>query len=268
MAGMAVDGLVSGLDTTSLITQLLQAEAAPQAALKTRLSVTQAKAAAYRSVNSKFAAIQAAASALVTAGVTTTKTAKSTDDKAATASATTSATAGSSVTFAVTALAKAQTLRSTTEWATVDTDVRSQQPAWPIEIRKADGTVVGSVNLPPAPPESTLADAVRAINTANLGLKATAVQIGGKYRLQLTSDTTGTASSFVIKSATESGAAIGSGFTEIVPAQDATLDMGGMHVATSPTNTFPDLMSGVSVTVAKADPGAQITVSVGRPLSS
>ena len=48
MAGMSVDGLISGLDTTSLISQLVQAEAAPQTQLRTKLSTANAAAAAYR----------------------------------------------------------------------------------------------------------------------------------------------------------------------------------------------------------------------------
>ena len=58
---MSVDGLVSGMDTTSLITQLIQAEAGPQTALKSRLSTTQLAASAYRTVNTTFAAVRAAA---------------------------------------------------------------------------------------------------------------------------------------------------------------------------------------------------------------
>ena len=52
---MSVDGLISGMDTTTLISQLMQAEAGPQTALKTRLSTSQTAASAYRTVNSGFA---------------------------------------------------------------------------------------------------------------------------------------------------------------------------------------------------------------------
>ncbi len=38
---MSVDGLISGMDTTALISQLIQAEAGQQTALKTRLKATE-----------------------------------------------------------------------------------------------------------------------------------------------------------------------------------------------------------------------------------
>ena len=58
---MSVDGLVSGMDTTSIISQLMSVEAGPQNALKTKLSATQTNASAYRTVNTTFLAITAAA---------------------------------------------------------------------------------------------------------------------------------------------------------------------------------------------------------------
>jgi flagellar hook-associated protein 2 len=65
MAGMSVDGLVSGLDTTSLISQLLQVEAAPQQALKSKVVAQQRVVAAYQAVNARFVALQTAAEALI-----------------------------------------------------------------------------------------------------------------------------------------------------------------------------------------------------------
>ncbi len=256
---MSVGGLVSGLDIGTLISQLVQAEGAPQAALKTRLSVANASAAAYRSINTKFDAIRTAAEALTTAGSASARMAKS-SDASVTASAGSTAAEGSAITFTVQNLASAQTVRSNTEWASTTTDVRTQEPGWPIEIRTAAGAVVGFVDVPAG---ATLADAVAAINAKDLGVKATAVQIGGKYRLQISGEKTGAAESYVIKSANETDATAGSGFTEIVAAQDATLDMGGGQLSTSTTNTFAELMTEVSVTVSKADPLASVTVSVG-----
>src|SRR3712207_9094419 len=99
---MSVDGLVSGLDTTSLISQLVQAEAAPQAQLKTKLSTTTASATAYRAVNTRFDAVRTAAEAL-------TKPESWSAVKATSSASTVTATAGTaalpgSVTFAVTQL--------------------------------------------------------------------------------------------------------------------------------------------------------------------
>jgi flagellar capping protein FliD len=62
---MSVDGLISGMDTTTLISKLLEAEAGPQLALKKKLSASQTAASAYRTVNTTFAAVRAAAEAVL-----------------------------------------------------------------------------------------------------------------------------------------------------------------------------------------------------------
>ena len=90
MVTLGVDGLVSGLDTTSIITNLMKVEAKPQDLLKTQLSATQAKAAAYRAVNTRFDAIRTAAEALTASSLQAAKTATS-STTSVTASATSTA---------------------------------------------------------------------------------------------------------------------------------------------------------------------------------
>src|SRR5829696_1436853 len=249
---MSVDGLVSGMDTTSLISQLIQAEAGPQTALKTRLSASEMAASAYRTVNTTFAAVRAAAEALSTTAVTAAR-------NATTASAGASAIAGSSLTFSVTSLASTHSVISTSEWASTAADVTTQQPAWPIDILDANGASLGTVSIAAG---ATLADAVKAINDADLGVKAAAVKMGdGRYRLQVTSETPGAAGVITVKSATEDAITAGSGFVQTSPGTDATIDLGGGLTATSSSNTFADLLSGVSVTVSKIDP-TPVTLTV------
>ena len=70
MVSLSVDGLVSGLDTTSLVSQLVAAEALPQTRLKTQMSTAQAAAGAYRAVNTKIDAVRTDLERLfVTAGL-------------------------------------------------------------------------------------------------------------------------------------------------------------------------------------------------------
>ncbi|UOY03911.1 flagellar filament capping protein FliD [Blastococcus sp. PRF04-17] len=256
---MSVDGLISGMDTTSLINQLLKAEAGTQTSLKTRLSATQLAASAYRTVNTTIAAVRAAAEALTTTAVTAGRKA-TTDSSAVTASATTSAAAGTALTFTPSALAATHTVLSNSQWTTTTGSVRDQEPAWPIQIRKADGTtVVGTIDVPPS---ASLADAVTAINATDFGVKATIVSLSPtEHRLQLVSTASGEAGRFIVKSATESEEAAGSGFTALRTGADATLDFGNGVQARSASNTFADLMPGVSVTISKVD-GSAVTVSV------
>src|SRR3954471_16724189 len=100
---MSVDGLVSGMDTTSIISQLMATEAAPQNALKTKLTATQSTASAYRTVNTTFLAITAAGDAALKPDLWATTKATSSGSNAA-ASASTGALTGS-LTFTVEKLA-------------------------------------------------------------------------------------------------------------------------------------------------------------------
>lgn len=257
----AVDGLVSGMDTTTLISQLLKAEAAPQQALKNRLSAAQLAASAYRTVNSGFAAVRSAAEALTTAGVTAARkaTASSTN---VTATATASATPGAKVSFTVGQLASTQSQVSNGTWNSSTVLVTSQTtPSWPIEIRSADGaTIKGSVAVDG---DDTLADAAAKINDAKLGVTASVIRTGtSEYRLQVTSTTSGADGTFSVWSNGETEINGGTSFFQTAPGQNATLDLGGGLTASSATNTFADLLPGVSVTVSKSDPATWVNLVV------
>ncbi|MCU1545247.1 MAG: flagellar hook-associated protein, partial [Homoserinimonas sp.] len=63
MAGLAVDGLVSGMDTTALINSLMQLEAIPQTLLKKKASTTQIMITALQGLNTKVAALATLATA-------------------------------------------------------------------------------------------------------------------------------------------------------------------------------------------------------------
>src|SRR3954469_24936624 len=104
---MSVDGLVAGMDPPAIITQLLQAEANPQVLLKQKLSAAQTEASAYRTVNTTFAAVRAAAEALTAGALSAARTASS-SAKSVTASASASAPDGAAVSFTVTQLAVTQ----------------------------------------------------------------------------------------------------------------------------------------------------------------
>lgn len=265
-------GLISGMDTGSLITQLIQAEAAPQTALKARLKRTELAESAYRTVNTTFAAVRAAAEALTLSSLTAARNASSTSSDV-TASAAASAVNGSSVTFTVTSLAARQVSVSNGEWATLDTPVRTDangdglEPAWPLEVRNTDGTVRGTIDVAAG---ATLGEAITAINDAKLGVRAAALKLSnGTYRLQLTATETGSANGFVIRTNTESDGAgnVGTSFLTSASARDATLDLGGGLVASSATNTFADLIAGVSVTVSKVDFATPVSVTVAQDVA-
>ncbi|MGY1695235.1 MULTISPECIES: flagellar filament capping protein FliD [unclassified Geodermatophilus] len=249
---MSVDGLVSGLDTTSLISQLVQAEAAPQAQLKTKLSVTNASATAYRTINTRFDAVRTAAEAL-------TKPEAWSAARATSSSSTVTATTGTApqtgtVTFAVTQLATAHSVRSTATWSTTTADFGATS----ISVA-AGGTTTAVALDTDGNGTATLAEAAAAINKKpELGLTATVLQTGpGEYRLQVTTKSSGAAGSFSLSG--------GPAFVDLTKGQNAVLHIGGAtdgFDVTSTTNTFTDLIPGTSITVSKADKDAAVTVDV------
>jgi flagellar capping protein FliD len=255
---MSVDGLVSGMDTTTLISQLLQAEAAPKNALITKLAEAKNAASAYRTLNTTFAAVRAAAETVVKADSwSATKATSSAASVAVTADAT--ATPGS-LSFTVLKTAKAHSVLNQNTpgtWTSADSAYGSSS----ITVLDAAGVAKSPViTIADANSDGTLSlkEAAAAINAdTNHGLTASVVQLSStEFALQVTSRTTGLASEFGLS---------GSGtYTEPTVAQDAQIKVGDSaeaYTVTSSTNTFANLMPGATITVSKEEPSA-VTVTV------
>jgi flagellar hook-associated protein 2 len=252
MAGMSVStGLISGMDTASLISQLMQVEANPQTLLRTRLTETKADAAAYRDVNTKFDALRSAADALTQ--VATWAAAKAGSSSASvTATASSTATPGS-LTFTVGQLAAPHSVLSAQTWQTAATPFGTGSPL----LLTPQG---GSAKQIPLKAGATLADAVVAINGANAGVTAMAVSTTTGYRLQVTSTTSGAASTFSL--APTGGSS--SDFPTLTAGANATITVGDPattgFIATSSSNNFTELMPGSTVSVSQT--GGPVTVTV------
>jgi flagellar hook-associated protein 2 len=258
VANSSISGLVSGLDTATLIDQLMQLEAVPQNRLKTQQSAEKSVLAALRALNTDTALLASKAATL--AKPATWQTLKATvtgTGVTATASAAASAT---SFTFTIDRLAATHQLGFTNGAAL--TDVVVSGPS--VTITGSDG-VAHSVTTG----GGTLNELVAAINgsTSTTGVKASAVKVAdGSYRLLAESATTGAASSFTLTNADGSallgGAAVRAG-------ADAQISLGLGITATSTTNTFADLVPGVTVTLgATATVGSTATVAVAQDTSS
>lgn len=265
MVSLSVDGLISGLDTTTLVSQLVAAEALPQTRLKTQMSAAQAAADAYRAVNTKVDAVRTAAAALSADGLAAARTASS-SATSVTASATSTAVPGSRLSFTVASLASTASFISATTWASTGTAVRTPtapdgtalDSPWPLTITRPGGGTPTTVE-PPA--GATLAQTVSYINgLKDLGVRATAVNTADGYRLQLTSASSGEAGDFFV----DPGA--GADFTQVSIAKNAVLDLGSSIKLSSSTNTFAEVMTGVSVTVTEQ--GAAGVVEVAEDAKS
>jgi flagellar hook-associated protein 2 len=251
-------GLTSGIDYSTMITQLMQIEAQPQQLLQTKLGTVQGQASALRSVNTAFATLGSAAQALTTAAAWN-------PAKATSSSSTVSATASpgalaGSLTFSVDKLSSAHSIASTTTW-TNTSDAFGLGST--LTFKNLDGTsTFGKVDLTDTDNNGTvsLAEAASQINKSNLGYTATAVNTGSGYQLQVTSTATGLAKSFQITSDTQDATA----YNVVSAGQDAQITIGdgaGKIVATSATNTFTGVMDGTTFTVSQT--GVSTTLKVG-----
>ncbi len=260
MAGMSMSvGLISGMDTASLISQLMQVEANPQTLLKNKLVATNSDAAGYRAVNLRFDSLRTAAAALSTDAPWTAS--KATSSNGTVTAAAGSAATAASLTFTVKNLASTHSMRSAEltappgKTAAADTDFGATS----IDVTVGGTTTTIALDTD-ASGTATLTEAAAAINKkTELGLTASVVQVGeGRYRMQLTTKTSGAAGVFSIPTGTPA-------FADLTTGADATLTIGagaGAYDVTSATNTFTGLLPDTTITVTKALETA--TVGVAR----
>jgi len=257
----AVDGLVSGLSTSSLINQLMTVEAAPQTRLKSKATTAQTAVDAYQSVNTKVAAMKAAGDDL---GQLSTwrgiKATSSSSSVTATAVKGTNTATGTTQ-FDVKSIAKNQiTTAKVPAAGNIMSGAMLTIDVGPLADPDPDKHT--STNLTVT--DKTAAGVAAAINAANLGVKAMVITTGGGENvLQLSGAKTGTDHAFTITGLDQ--LSNGAPMTEVATAADARLEIGGGdadanldgfadgYVVTSSTNTFTNLMPGVTLTVSKEE---------------
>jgi flagellar hook-associated protein 2 len=266
---MGIDGLVSGLDTTSLIDSLIAAESGSQKLLSTKVTKTQSLVTDLQGLNSALSTLTANAAGSSTVdkllGVTASSSASSVSVTAAATS-----TPGS-LTFRVDRLAQAQV------------SVTAAMTAW------TGGSTLTLVNAAGTKTEiavgASLQDLAANINAAGTGVTATLVASGidsgtgdPKFRLQLAS-ASGAAGAFSLSDGTSADVTAGTapdvlaavGAATVSTAQDAAVTLwAGSSAAqeiTSAKNTFTDLLPGVNVTVSAVE-ASPVTLTISRNTTS
>lgn len=249
MAGIAsVSGLVSGLDTASLITQLMQVESQTQTNLKGKLSTAQSTLSSLQDLNSTFSSLATSAGDLAkTSAWNPVTVSSSSTDVVATAGA---AAVTGSLTFTVGAVARAHQISFTSTAAMTDTVATGTT----VKLGFADGTtrdlVVG---------DGSLGSVIGALNASGTGVKASTVRLDdGSYRLLVTSAATGAATAFTLTNA--DGSDLLGGAAVVATGQDAAITIGSdtLHSA---TNTFTGAANGLTITLkSTAAAGSSVTL--------
>lgn len=275
--GIGVGGLMSGLDTNSIITQMMQLERRPILLLQQKEAGIQARISALGSLKSGLAGLQTATKALKsTSGYGSMQTTSGNSTVLA-ATASSSAVAGK-YQVEVASLAKAQQVRSSA-FAASDTEVGTGT----LTITVGSGT---PVNITIDDSNKTLAGIAGAINAADAGVTAGVIYDGSNYYLTLASEETGAANTIslsiddadlvnndvnglsrLIYIDEDPPTSPTIGMVETQAAANAALSINGITVERS-GNTISDLIEGVTITLKQADAGNPFELVVARDSST
>ncbi|WP_028657265.1 flagellar filament capping protein FliD [Nocardioides sp. J54] len=249
MAGTSsIGGLASGLDTAGIINQLMTLEAMSQSKLKTQVATEQGKVSALQKLNTSLQSLVTAAGDLGTKGTVWSTLRTTSSNPGVTVTATTSATPGG---FDVTVTQTALTHRL----SFTDAHAKGDQvtgTGTSVLLKRA-----GEPDLQVDTANGTLQELATAINAADAGVRATLVRTGtsggvDQYRLMVESTTSGADQAFEL---TDLGGSPLLGGATVRAGQDAVVEVGGI-TATSRTNTFTDVVPGVTITLAAGATGA------------
>ena len=254
MSSVSFSGLATGLDTGSIISQLVELKRAPVYRLQKDKQSFQDQISSLTTLKSKLVALQTAAKKLDTASEFSTAKATSSDTDALSVSAGGTAAPGQ-YKVRITSLATAQKVQSQGYNSKLDT-VGSGKVVITVGGKTRELSLVGA---------STLQGLANLINDNVEGVSAAIVNSGaatGGYTLVVNGTEAGTANAFTLDV---------SGLTGGVPpvmttkstAADAALTIDDIPI-TADSNTPDDVISGLTLHLMQSDIGKDITVTVAR----
>jgi flagellar hook-associated protein 2 len=243
MAGIQLSGLVSGLDTQSIISQLMAAENLPRTKITLDQSATTKRQSLLQDISTKLTALKTSVDDLKSIATWGDTQSVTSGDESKLAVMRTAGAPPGGYDVRIAALASAE--RRTFDFQPPTAD-------GPLQIFEADGTTLrASVDLKAG---ATVDDAVAAIN-ASTDAKLYAVNVNGD--LVLSAKTTGASSGFT---ATGAGTQ-----TERVAGTDADIFINGTEYQRS-SNVITDALPGVTLTLKGKTPGTDtVGVTVGSP---
>ena len=256
MAGSAsISGLASGLDTATIINQLMQLEANSQTLLKQRVNSEKTSLTSLQTVNSKFASLATKAADLAKLENWSPVKATSSSDQV-TVNATSTA-VPSSLSLTVNQIATAASLSFADTVANLTDRVT---PADSMIVRIVSNGITSDIDTG----DGTLSGLVKAINASDAPVSASLVKTDTGYRLNLIARKTGGTSNFT---ATNLDGTDFLGVPTAVAGKDAKITV-GTDIIKSPSNTFTGLMPGVDVTISADAIGTTATVTVSQDTAS
>ena len=264
MATISSQGIGSGLDVKSIVSQLVALEKQPLTKLQTAAAVINTKISAFGQIKSLASAVSAAAGTLNSLTTWNAVSATSSNESAVAASAV-GGTSSNVFTFQVTALAKAQSYSS----AALPLPAGTPLGAGTLKITMTGAS--SPVDIAVAATDSVTEIASK-INGSGAGVTAAVLNDASGERLLLRSKTTGLANGFTVAVTDNNGnntdalhlSRLVNGATTVA-AVDAAATINGSIPVTSSTNTFSNVVSGVTLTAKEVmTSAADITVGSNR----
>jgi flagellar hook-associated protein 2 len=247
-----VSGLASGLDTSTIVSQLMAIERNSQTLLKTKLTTEQSNVKTLQDLNTKTSSLATLAEKLTKQDAWNPVKVTSSTEKV-TATGTASATTGP-VSFTVDRLAAAHSVSFSATAAMTDVVIGGDPTK--VQLTLADGTVK-EINAG----DGSLGQLVGGLNAAGTGVKAGLVKLDdGSYRLRVSSATTGEDGVFTLSGS--DGSSILGGSSILAQGQDAQITVGG-DTLTSASNTFAGVVTGLDITLQQGvEVGSTVDLSV------
>lgn len=256
--GIQIGGLATGLDTNSLITQLMQLERKPIERLQLRKDLENDRLSALGNFDTKYKNLLAKIEALDTSKELLPKAASVSSDKYFKTTATSDATAG---TYQIKTIRQAQKEKvvSTNGLGYADKDAKNFGTG-SFSITTTNGGTPTTTNINIDSNNNSLAGIMKAINDSDAKVSATVINDGDEYRLVLTGDSVGDAG-ITLNMAGMTGGTYANPSLEASPvqaAQTAKINVDGINIE-STSDKFSEAIPGVTLDLSSSDGGTEVT---------
>ena len=257
MASIPVGGLATGLDTNGLVEQILAVERQSITLLQTKRVKSQAQSAAFLDLNSRILTLKTRADSVRDAA---TFFARSVTSSAATVATATAGPGGSqgAYTLTVTALARGSIAVAGTTLASLTDHVAAAAGTVQFKLGTTGTVVEVAVDA-----TTTLDGLTRAINDKNSGVRASVVNTGTSalpaWEITLASNGTGASNDITILT-DDTTLDIASSQTAL----DAAFSLSGLGDFTRATNTFSDVLDGVTITLKAGTGTTDLVVDLDK----
>jgi len=262
---ISFSGLATGIDTGSIVSQLMAVERAPQKILTNQKTKMQSQADAYTQISSALTSLKSLMAGMNTADTFTAKTASVGDSSVAGASASGAAMAGVHY-LKVTSLARSQTLVS--ESSTMGGYASNTAQNFGTGTFTISDSTGGQspVSITIDSTNNSLQGIASAINASGAYVTAGVINDGSgtPYRLVINGKDTNT---YSVNASLTGGTYDTPTFDQKVAASKAVFQLDGISM-TRTSNTVSDAIPGVTLTLVKPNDPSETTINIGNDTSA